>query len=262
MGQFSSGCRWGPIPRYVLEKGDYGEQENLERAIATCDLHKLKAAEGTEFTAKEVSHRVVHLRVQPDSRHCKVVAIFASDFVAQSVFDQLWITESSSIEAWVSAGTKSSELGALRGIFYEQACHRTICRGGSFEVREAADPTRTQTLHISSSTLRKVDDWSEAAQASAETYCQARKRNMATIDAIQQPGRMFQMTVSKKHSINCAGLKSASNAMRSKLAAKIYFVVPPDQYPHFKPRPIDKGSGVAELSKIEQWVLKMPLGKS
>ena len=182
----------------MLEKGDLVEQDNLERAIASCDLHKLKAAEGSKFTAKEVSHWVVHLRVQPGSQHGKVVVIFASDFVAQCIFDRLWITESANIIAWVSAGTTSPELGALRGIFWEQACHRTICRGGTFEVREAADPTRMNNILLPPSTLMKVDEWSEAAQASAETYCQARKRNMAAIDAIQQPGTMFQMTVSKQ----------------------------------------------------------------
>lgn len=160
-------CRWRTIPPYVLEKGDIAEQYILGRAMDSCDLHKLKAAEVGEFTAKDV----IHLEVQPDSQHCKVVTVFASGFVAQSIFDQLWSTESVNILVWVSAGTKSSELGALQGIFWEQARHQTICRGVTFAVREAADSTHTEKASFPPSTLINVDDWSQTVQASAETYC-------------------------------------------------------------------------------------------
>lgn len=95
-------------------------------------------------------------------------------------------------------------------------------------------------------------------QASADTYCQASERNMAAIDSVQQPGSMFQMTASKKHSVNCAGLRSAVHSMENKLAARLYFVVPAEQYSNFKPKLIDRGGGDAELRTIEQWVLKMP----
>ena len=39
---------------------------------------------------------------------------------------------------------------------------------------------------------------------------------------------------------------------------RLYFVVPPDQYPKFKPKSIGQGTKVAKLREIEQWVLKMP----
>lgn len=109
----------------MLEKGDHVEQACLERAIASCSLHKLKAAEGLDFTHKEDVHCVVQLKVLPDSQHGKVEAIFASDFVAQSIFDRLWKTERADIIAWVSAGAYSAPLGALWRSFYGQACRRT-----------------------------------------------------------------------------------------------------------------------------------------
>lgn len=75
---------------------------------------------------------------------------------------------------------------------------------------------------------------------------------MATVDTIQQPGKLFQMTVFKMHSVYCAGFRAAVGAMRNQLAARLFFVVPPDQCAKFNSKKIGKGPGVAEIRIVEQ----------
>ena len=100
-----------------------------------------------------------------------------------------------------------------------------------------------------------------AAQASTEMDCKARKRNIDATDAydaVQQPGKMIQMTVFEKHPVDCDELRATFSALRSQLATRLHFVVPPDQYAKFNSKKIGKGPGVSEIRKVEQWILRMP----
>ena len=110
--------------------------------------------------------------------------------MADCVFTELWSRKRAGIRAWVTAGVDAAEPQNLFSSFHNQARHQTLWTGGVFDVRSLADPTLTDKLVLQASTLQKVDSWGEAAKASDRTYCQARERDEAAIDAIQQPANI------------------------------------------------------------------------
>lgn len=76
-------------------------------------------------------------------------------------------------------------------------------------------------------------DLKDVASEGPWTYCMRSRSDQEAIDSIQQPNRLFQMTVDDHHSINAAGLSNALEQLRkdSKTDAELFFAVPPDQYP-------------------------------
>ena len=87
------------------------------------------------------------------------------------------------------------------------------------------------------------------------------KENFPTIDSaiLRQLVHLFQMTVSKTHTVNIVGLHNALqqlNVLNAPNFALLYFVVPPDEYLLFaNPTPV----GGAFPNNVHKIVLEMPL---
>jgi hypothetical protein len=87
------------------------------------------------------------------------------------------------------------------------------------------------------------------------------KENFPTIDSaiLQHLVHLFQMTVSKTHTVNILGLHNALqqlNVLNAPNFALLYFVVPPDVYPLFA-NPIPVGGTFP--NNVHMIVLEMPL---
>ena len=67
----------------------------------------------------------------------------------------------------------------------------------------------------------------------SQEYVIPNKANFPTIDAAFRPGHLFQMTVSRTHTVNLDALEAAMRALGVKRAI-LYFVVPEDIFPDFK----------------------------
>jgi hypothetical protein len=114
-------CRWGGIPRYVLQKLTRTQQDLLGKAIDSSSMRMLKESLGGEMPQPSVSHRLMHIRAGPDFSFTWVE--FASPYVAEKVFAKLWRTEQEKLKTFLAASADSEELGALRGILWEQFVH-------------------------------------------------------------------------------------------------------------------------------------------
>ena len=254
-----SACRWGGIPRYVLEKTNDEEQWLLTQAITTSKLADVQDSLGGNFAHGSVSNRILHLRVDPDFKSTYMQ--MASPWVAEQVAFHLWSQERDHLKQFVSAAADSGVLGGVRGNLWEGMCHSRLAAGGIFRTRDLSTPSSTiESLHLSPSKDRIVfDDWSAVRKADESTYCRPRASNKAAIDSVRQPAQLYQMTVAAEHGINCAGLKQAVESMRHSSGVALYFVVPPDRFFNFKAQKIQQGVGVAELRQaVKQCALEIP----
>jgi hypothetical protein len=81
------------------------------------------------------------------------------------------------------------------------------------------------------------------------------------------PGNLFQMTVSKTHSVKHAALKRVLEQLPDVPLYDLYFVVPEDIYPSFCAqqfvRADDASKTVAvfdtRMKRVQQWALCIPL---
>ncbi len=100
----------------------------------------------------------------------------------------------------------------------------------------------------------------------AQEYGRPVKENYKTMDGALHPHHLFQMTLSRSHSINLLGLHSAMsdlNALAAPAFAILYFVVPPDVFPVFAhPAPVAVGAHVALPANVHLMVLELPLRKA
>ena len=92
------------------------------------------------------------------------------------------------------------------------------------------------------------------------------KDNYKTIDGAAHPHHLFQMTLSKTHSINLLGLHDAMsdlNVLAAPAFAILYFVVPKDVFPVFaNPAPVAVGAHAALPANVHLMVLEMPLRRA
>ena len=91
------------------------------------------------------------------------------------------------------------------------------------------------------------------------------KENYPTIDsaALQNLVHLFQMTISKTHTVNLRGLHNAMEQLKVLEGPKfalLYFVVPPDVYPVFaNPTLVASGNHNALPNNVHMIVLELPL---
>ena len=84
------------------------------------------------------------------------------------------------------------------------------------------------------------------------------------MDAVVQPDKLFQITVSDDHRIDVRGLASAVEAMQaSQSQVQLYFAVPPDKFAPFTKQTLKRIRGDVEAASVarsvKQYVLKIEL---
>jgi len=255
--------KWGGIPRYVLEKVDSRSQDLLEEAIGACSVHLIQQSLGASSAHAEVSDRILHLRVQAESEYGKTSTDWASPWVAERVAYELWRQQQADLQMFVCAAVGMGELGGVRGHLWEGLCHARLAAGGSFRCRDLQTPDSIPVaLELQPALTRKVfDDWHSIQHCSTGTYCRPRQKNNAAVDAALRPDVLFQITVSKRHPINCAGLATAVSGMSQQGCIKLYFVVPSGVFSEFTEQPIKQGPGVQQLrQRVKQYALEIPYG--
>jgi hypothetical protein len=87
-------------------------------------------------------------------------------------------------------------------------------------------------LEIEESMPVVLDDWSLLKDQEDGRYCRPRRKGNKSVDSGMQPEKLFQVTVSKDHPLNCAGLKEGVDNLRLKkgMKAQFYWVLPPDRF--------------------------------
>jgi hypothetical protein len=168
----------------------------------------------------------------------------------------------------ISGGDERSAFGCA----FEQWAHLLLAKGGTFRVRPVGGGAETQ-LHLDAADTvwyadgqegvvkDKVSSLTPPAHAScscsrlptlssssaprvlllcifdgSQVYGRPNSKQAESIDAIAQPDKLFQMTVSLNKNLKQAGLASTLNGMRSKAAGSVtlYIVVPDTQFNPFQ----------------------------
>ena len=257
--------RWGGIPRFVLEKLDEANQGLLAQAIASATLPVIMESVGHISAHPEVSHRILHLHVEAD--FVTTTVRWASTWVAEEVAMRLFQYKTNQVIAFLSGAAVSKDLGGIPGILWEGYCHRVLAAGGKFACRHLGTANKpfegiAQDITIEPSTRSHiVDSWLEVKELPHTVYSRPRIKNLPAVDSAMQPNRLYQITVSSSHTVNCKGLHDALAGMQDdKRQVSLFFVVPTDKFLTFKTQKIAQGLGVAALrDQVNQFVLEVSL---
>ena len=258
---------WGGIPRFVLAKLDVANQGLLVQAIASATLAIIIESVGRAFAHPEVSHRILHLHVEAD--FVTTTVRWASLWVAEEVAMRLFEYEKNNLIMFLSAAAVDKDLAGLRGVLWEGYCHRVLATGGNFNCRQLGTRTMpvdgtAQVMTIERSSDRHIfDSWPEVSNLSHTIYSRPRIKNLPAVDSVMQPNKLFQITVSSSHPVNCKGLREALSGMQDdERHVSLFFVVPSDIFQNFRAQDITRGEGVVALrNDVQQFVLEVSLTK-
>jgi len=233
--------RWGGRPRYVLEKAkDVTAQASLEAALARTSMLSLVLNLGGSGKDDKDSDRLLEIKVNQD--FTGITYAFASPYVEGIVLQKLMASHKLAMRIWCQTATES-QAGGLRGVIFEPLGHEALRAGGVFTIRRLegrrsggeVTPMPLMTLDLArDAQLVMYDSQEEVRAAPDATYCKPRRKNEASVDAIIQPDKLLQFTVSGSHSIKSEGLQYAVSMLRQPEKAMLIFVVPPDKYDAFK----------------------------
>jgi len=274
--------RWGGRPRYVLEKAnDAHAQASLEDALARTSVTSLVHNLGGSGKDATDSDMLLEMKVLNEEFN-QITYAFASKHVEDMVLGKVMSNYKNDTKLWCLSATEPLA-GGLRGVIFEPLAHEALQGGGEFDVRELKGMAAAGALSGVSKLLlapspRVViydnDNEVDVLEAGDGVYCKPRRKNEAAVDAIIQPDKLLQFTVSGTHSINMEGLQYALGLLRSKQGAMLIFVVPPDRFDTFKQqrvasRPARASAGAQQASAgstgsssgppltVQQYVLKM-----
>ena len=214
------------------------------------------------------THRVLHVRVDEDDLETARLE-WGSDYILNQVTEQALKDERQQLEQLlrpISLGLVDG-VGDIRGGMWEIWAHVKIQEGGTFRVRVAcgsSPPADTLTIAPSPDifVFRSLD---RVRHQPDGIYCKPKQRNWPSIDSLQQPQWLYQMTINPdKRVVKGQGLQDAICALKCDSQHVRYIVVvPPMLYQSFGPLQV-KATGhvnatvAAELQeRTTQWIMEV-----
>ena len=259
--------RWGGIPRFVLQKTDAANQDLLTEALNSCSLSDLDLTSSMTNlnTASKVSHRLLHLTVE--AGYLKGSVEFASDWVQGELIGRYLQIRQHEVHVFLAASGGEPNVAAFRGALWERYAYVALQRGGSFSCWDLQDPEAGPfeiELQPCSSSVGLWDVKDISTGLSSGVYGWGRSNNLPAVDAVVQPDKLFQITVSGDHRINARGLADAVRAMQAKEGAvQLFFVVPPDVFSSYTKQTLKRIRGDLAAEKVaravKQFVLKVDI---
>lgn len=255
--------RWGGIPRFVLQKTDAADQALLQKALNDCSLGDLTSSMTGLSCASKISHRLLHLTVE--AGYLEGPMVFASDWVQGEVISRYLQFRQHEVHDFLAASGGEPTVAAFRGALWERYAHVALQRGGSFSCRDLQDAEAgpfEMELQPCSSSVGLWDLQDITTELGSGVYGWGRSKNLPAIDAVVQPDKLFQITVSGDHRVNAKGLANAVRAMRAEeRAVQLFFVVPPDVFSSYTKQTLKRirGDLAAEnvARAVKQFVLKV-----
>ena len=259
--------RWGGIPRFVLQKTDAADQALLQKALNECSLGDLTNSMSNLSSGSKISHRLLHVTVEADYLEGPVV--FASDWVKGEVISRYLQLRQHEVHDFLVASGGEPTVAAFRGALWERYAHVALQRGGSFSCRDLQDvdveagPYQIE-LQPCSSSVGLWDLQDIYTGLGSGVYGWGRSKNLPAIDAVVQPDKLFQITVSGDHRVNAKGLANAVRAMHApEQDVQLYFVVPPNVFRSYTKQSLKRirGDLAAEhvARAVKQFVLKLEI---
>ena len=105
-------------------------------------------------------------------------------------------------------------------------------------------------------------DLEDITKLGSGVYGWGRSQNLPAIEAVVQPDKLFQITVSGDHGVNAKGMANAVRAMRAEeRAVQLFFVVPPEVFSSYTKQTFKRirGELAAEnvTRAVKQFVLEV-----
>ena len=132
----------GGIARYVLEdKRALGPI--IDDAIGSLALNKLiSIALGETSKENEISHRIVHFKVEPPHySECRLE--IGSDYVFEEALRRFLTCHDDTVKEFIIMSENFTSLAYFRGLIFENYAHRKLSEGGEFLVRSLDDESES-----------------------------------------------------------------------------------------------------------------------
>ena len=237
--------RFGGIPRIVFASTTSIEVFESEQKAAISnnyfDVFSLQA--GNSFPV--MSHYIIKLQSTDRDGFQTYDVEFTTDYVRQQVYQQLKVTELSSMINFVQSALKclaadSLHVSSLTGKTFEMAVHKTFDRLKKvdfLQVRHLTPQKSVKVQDFTTLTIDKVVNYDGISNIEAqEAVLYIPQSNNPTFDSllISAGGivHLFQMTISPRHGISTHGFhellknKRIKDLFKKKNKIQFYFVVP------------------------------------
>lgn len=263
----------GGLPRYVFAQDvdaagaralffqKFPSVHGLEMLLQQCKQVNSAAAIHVKEGAKLVTFDI-------DNDFHEVGMRWVSDAVGEHAMRMLFVGREVAAAQLLFGLAQGDERGAF-GCAFESYAHLQLAKGGQFRTRAAgAGGAATADLKLDLANtvwyargqealvpnkvwLRRSDQTlisivlpvlasdialcARCVLLAVQGYGRPQSKQAESIDAIVQPDKLFQMTVSLNKNLKEAGLEAALAGMRSKAAGSVsvYIAVPDSQFPNF-----------------------------
>jgi hypothetical protein len=255
--------RWGGIPRWTVEKISSNDQSKLMAAVDQCSIQLVLESMRGLAAHPTISHKILHICASEDTLKRTCIQ-WASPWVEQQVMLRACERESLAVQLFVRSAGGIPEIAGFRGNLLEPICHAKMMKGGMFKIRNL-DNGKEETVTFSN-TMPNLEYFKDVSDISSSNgvYFRPVSKCLPAIDALMQPNILLQMTVSQKHPVVAHGLLQALSALTDADNARLYFVVPENEYATFSKQGIKNikkmsGENKALLRSVQQFALMVEL---
>jgi len=217
----------------VLDKFE-DERRLLEDAIIGCRvevLNKCICLEG--FSNNEyISHKIFQVKSDSSTGYQYAGLDYVSDWVRDRVINVACQREISQMVKFCS-NAEFGSLRTLRGSTFEGMTHILLSKGGHFVVR-ALDSTKQEKILLPCLKQKTFIEWEQVQSCVDKRYFRPVSKILKSVDSLERPNILFQMTVAATHPIHASALIESVENLGCTSNVRLYFPLPADRFYDFK----------------------------
>jgi DNA polymerase III delta prime subunit len=129
--------KWGGVIRWTIGSGCSESDEQFAKAMSNMDfdgaVKAVRARDGIDPKDVKLTHRIIHAAVSDDFESWYFQ--FCSQHACEIVIDRLKDSANVKCKEFLAMADQDPLFRGLQGQVFESFAHRTLARGGDFEVR-------------------------------------------------------------------------------------------------------------------------------
>ncbi|CAG8634710.1 14474_t:CDS:1 [Funneliformis mosseae] len=210
----------------------------VEKAIKTVKSEILYH-QGQVLAGDEYTHKLIHIYTNIEnmgkfSLYITLTCFFASKYVADRCLEQLQLNHKKELFDFINNLKDITQLGGFCEMLFEMVAYTIIRQGGDFQVREFTDDgTGSESIHKFDFLEENFFDNIREIQGQVK-YFRPTSKIFESIDSYAHTNNLFQVTVSRKHSIKQDGLRAIKDILDENFDVRIYFILPREIFRTFK----------------------------